>query len=131
MKKDNKILMIIALVSISIGAIVFEMMENRLEEKLSKYKMINFDQAYQLDIRSAYYIDKYYVINDSLTFNAFQKNNGKGRFLYEYLMRGDKMYKRANNDTLYILRNYNIEKFVVIRDDGSEPVLTPREIINL
>ena len=124
-------MIIIVAVSLIIGIVVSYIEDSRFTEEMSKYTMIAKKDSLTINVNSAVYVDKNFIINNTWACYGIKNQKPHPIFLSDYLRKGDFLVKRRNNDTLYVLRNYQIEKFVIMRDDGSEPILNPKEMMKL
>ena len=83
--------------------------------KSKKYRKPSVEAKLDIIISSAFWDNKWFLINDSLSFIAKSVTNDSV-WISDYLQAGDRLVKRENSDTLYILRGHALRKFILIRE---------------
>lgn len=83
---------------------------------MSKIKLLTSSDEIKMDIRSALYVDKSYVINDSFSLFAVSIEY-RQKDITDFLTAGDYMFKKKNQDTIIVLRGHKMWKFLLIGNE--------------
>lgn len=78
------------------------------------HRMPKVEDKLDIIISSAHWDNKWFIINDTLAFDAKSVRNDS-IWLSESLQPGDRVVKRENNDTLYLLRGHTLSKYIMVR----------------
>ena len=105
------IMMVVILVSIILS---IRYQDKDYERRMAKYRRPALEDKLNIVISSAYWDNRWYLINDSLGFNALHIPYDS-TWLSDYLLKGDILIKKENNDTIYVMRNQNLQKFIIVR----------------
>ena len=105
--------LILLFLILACGVIFSIFHDRRFIKKMSYYKEISEDRSLDITISSAHFSNRWLIINDSLTGDAINLRNDR-IWLSKYLQPGDKLIKQFKNDTLYVFRGHQLEKFLIV-----------------